>query len=105
MIQLDILYPNIPGCHFDMAYYLERHMPLSRRLFGEGCKGIRIERGIAGTTPGSAPDILVGCHMLFDSIDGFLDAWLAHGELLGGDIANYTDVQPMIQFSEPLPFD
>lgn len=31
-------------------------------------------------------------------------AWSVHGDTLGGDIPNYTDVQPVIQFSEPLPF-
>lgn len=42
--------------------------------------------------------------MLFESIDAFIVAWTLYGDVLGGDIANYTDVQPVIQFSEPLPF-
>ena len=104
MIHLNILYPNTPGSRFDMDYYLGTHMPMSKRLFGDACKGIAIERGIMGAVPGSPPNFIVSCHMQFESIDTFLAAWLVHGDTLGGDIPNYTDVQPVIQFSEPLSF-
>ena len=87
-----------------MDYYLGTHMPMSKRLLGDACKGITIERGIAGTEPGSPPTYVVSCRMLFDSIDAFLAVWTQHGATLGGDIPNYTDVQPVIQFSEPLAF-
>ncbi len=42
--------------------------------------------------------------MQFKSLDAFLAARALHGETLGSDIANYTDVQPVIQFREPLTF-
>lgn len=104
MIHLDILYPNTPGSRFDMDYYLGTHMPMSKRLLGDACKGIAIERGIAGTTPGAPAAYIVCCHMLFESIEAFLAVWGPNAEALGGDIPNYTDVQPVIQFSEPLVF-
>ena len=104
MIHLNILYTNTPGSRFDLDYYLGTHMPMSKRLLGDACKGIAIERGIAGTEPGSPPTYIVSCHMLFESIEAFLAVWTQHGATLGGDIQNYTDVQPVIQFSEPLAF-
>lgn len=104
MIRLNILYPNTPGSRFDMDYYLGTHMPMSKRLLADACKGISIERGIAGTEPGSPPTYIVSCHMLFESIDAFLGVWIPNADTLGGDIPNYTDVQPVIQFSELLPF-
>ena len=103
MIRLNILYPNTPGSRFDMDYYLGTHMPMSRRLLGGACKRIDIERGIAGTEPGAPAAYIVSCHMQFESIDAFMAIWAQVGEQLGSDIPNYTDVQPVIQFSEPLP--
>jgi len=104
MIRLDILYPDAPGSRFDLDYYLGTHMPMSKRLLGDACKDITLARGIAGTEPEAPPAHVMSCHMLFDSIEAFLAVWSQVGEQLGGDIPNYTDVQPVIQFSEPLPF-
>jgi uncharacterized protein (TIGR02118 family) len=104
MIRLDILYPNTPGRHFDLDYYLGTHMPMARRLLGAACKGIELQRGIAGTEPGSPPAYIMSCHMLFDSIEAFIEVWTQVGDQLGGDIPRYTDAQPLIQFSEPLAF-
>jgi len=104
MIHLNILYPNTPDSHFDMDYYLGTHMPMSKRLLSDACKGIAIERGIMGAEPGSPPTYVVSCHMQFESLDTFLGVWMVHGDTLANDIPNYTDVQPVIQFSEPLPF-
>ena len=105
MIRLNILYPNTSGSRFDLDYYLGTHMPMSKRLLGDACKGIAIEHGISGTEPGSPAAYIVCCHMLFDSIEAFVAAWTPHAETLGGDIPNYTNVQPVIQFSELLPFE
>jgi hypothetical protein len=35
-------------------------------------------------------------------MDAFLEAFMPHMEVLQGDIANYTNVQPTIQFSQIL---
>ena len=105
MIRLNILYPNIPGSHFDLDYYLGTHMPMSKRLFGDVLKEVTLEHGIAGVEPGSPPTTIMSCHMRFDSIEAFMDAWSRIGEQLGSDIPNYTDVAPVIQFSRIIPFE
>jgi uncharacterized protein (TIGR02118 family) len=76
-------------------------MPVSieKLSAGKGYRGVSVERGVTGAAPGSEPTVLAMCHYLFDSAEDFLNAFNQHAELLQGDIPNYTDIQPVIQFS------
>lgn len=105
MIRLNILYPNTPGSHFDLDYYLGTHMPMAKHLFGDVLKEITLEHGMAGVEPDSPPTYIMSCHMRFESIEAFMGAWSRIGVQLGGDIPNYSDVAPVIQFSRIIPFD
>ncbi len=105
MIRLNILYPKTPGSHFNLDYYLGTHMPMAKRLFGDVLKEITLEHGMAGVEPDSPPTYIMSCHMRFESIEAFMEAWALIGEQLGVDIPNYTDVNPVIQFSEIVTFD
>ena len=102
MIKISILYPNKPDAHFDMDYYLHKHMPMSiERLSAHpGFKGVSVERGVSGGAPGSEPTHVAMCHFLFDSMDDFLAAFMPHAALLQGDMPNYTDIESIIQVSE-----
>ena len=104
MVKISILYPNRPGARFDMPYYVEKHMPTSIRLLGAhpGFRGVSVERGAAGVPPGTAPAYVAMCHFEFESAEAVLDAFMPHAQTLQGDIANYTDVEPVIQFNEVL---
>ena len=101
MIKISILYPNQPGRRFDMDYYLNTHMPMSieRLSTHPGFKGVSVERGLAGGTPGSAPTYIALCHFLFDSLEDFLAAFMPHAEFLQGDMPNYTNIETIIQVS------
>lgn len=105
MVRLNILYPNTPGSRFDIDYYLSRHMPMSRNLFGDVLKEVTLEHGMAGAEPGSPPTYIMACHMRFESIEAFMGIWSRIGEQLGADIPNYTDVAPVIQFSRIVAFN
>jgi uncharacterized protein (TIGR02118 family) len=100
LIKVSVLYPNSPDTHFDMAYYLEHHIPLAHRLFGThpGYRGVTVERGLAGA---DAPFVAL-CHFSFDSLGEFMAAFEPHTAELQGDIPNYTNVAPTIQISEVL---
>lgn len=100
MIRINILYPT--GGHFDMGYYLNTHMPRSIELMsqGKGYRGVSVERGLGGTIPDAEPAFVALCQFAFDSIDDFMAAFLPHADELKGDMANYTDIEPIIQFSE-----
>lgn len=100
MIKISILYPN--SGRFDMDYYLGKHMPRSIELLskGKGYKGVSVERGLGGASPGSAPTYVAICHYLFDTADDFMAAFLPHAAELQGDMQNYTDIATVIQVSE-----
>ena len=99
MVKISILYPNQRGSRFEMNYYIHQHMPMSiERLSAHpGFKGVSVERGLSGDTPGSAPTYVAMCHFLFDSMEDFLAAFMPHAEFLQGDIPNYTNIESIIQ--------
>jgi uncharacterized protein (TIGR02118 family) len=101
MIKVSIFYPNTTGARFDMDYYLTKHMPgsIERLSASAGFRGVSVERGVGGGAPGSEPTYIAMCHYLFDSTEDFLAAFNQHADLLQGDIPNYTDIAPIIQFS------
>ncbi len=102
MIKVSILYPNRKDSRFDMNYYLNTHMPMSieRLSAHQGFKGVSVERGLGGETPGSEPIYIALCHYLFDSFEDFLAAFNPHATFLQGDMPNYTDIKSIIQISE-----
>ena len=104
MVRISILYPNAPGSRFDFRYYVETHMPMSIRLLSahDGFRGVSVERGSSGTTPGSPPAYVAMCHYLFVSVEDFLAAFVPNAEVLQGDMPNYTSIEPVIQFNEVL---
>jgi len=100
MIKISILYPNTG--RFNMSYYLDTHMPRSIELLskGKGYRGVSVERGVAGASPDATPAHIAMCHFRFDTADDCMAAFLPHAAELQGDMPNYTDIEPVIQFSE-----
>lgn len=100
MIKVSIFYPN--NGRFDTDYYLKTHMPRSIELLskGKGYRGVSVERGLGGASPGSAPAYVAMCHYLFDSAEDFMAAFMPHAAELQGDMPNYTDIETVIQVSE-----
>ena len=101
MVKISIMYPDTPGSTFDMDYYLQTHMPMSigHLKTHAGFRAVSVERGVAGQEPGAPPPFIAVCHFLFESIDDFMAAFMPHAALLQGDMANYTDIVPVIQIS------
>jgi uncharacterized protein (TIGR02118 family) len=104
MIRISILYPNNKGTRFDVTYYVNTHMPMSIKLLSKhpGFKGVSVERGLGGAAQGSEPAYIAMCHFLFNSIEDFLAAFTPNAPVLQGDMPNYTDIEPIIQFNEVL---
>ena len=100
MIKVSVLYPHAAGSRFDLPYYLERHVPLTRQKLGAALRGVSIEHGVSGLQSTSPPTYSVMGHLLFESIETFRSAFDPHMEVIVGDIPNYTDTQPTIQISE-----
>lgn len=100
MIKVSVLYPKQEGSRFDMDYYCATDMPLAQKLLAPAIKGVAVEQGICGNTPDSPPTYAAMGHLLFESVEAFLAAFVPNATALVDDIPNYTIVQPTIQISE-----
>ena len=100
MIKVSVLYPFTPGARFNHDYYRDTHMPLVKARMGDGCLSYTIDKGLACGVPG-APATYVGmCHIFCNSIASFQAGFGPHAGEIMADIPNYTDIAPVMQFSE-----
>jgi uncharacterized protein (TIGR02118 family) len=102
MFNISSIYPKKEGCEFDFDYYLNKHMPRSIELLSvaKGFKGVSVERGLDIDEPKLETSYVAVCHYYFDSLEDFMAAFNPHAEELQGDIANYTNIEPIIQINE-----
>ena len=100
MIKVSVMYPNIPDARFDHAYYRDKHMPLVKTRMGEHCKYYTVDKGIAGGAPGTPATYIGMCHIFSDSVESFQAGFGPHAKEILADIANYTDLKPVMQISE-----
>ena len=56
--------------------------------------------GLAGGEPGSAPEFMAACHVYSPTLEMFQEALAPHRAEIRADVANYTDIVPIVQFSE-----
>jgi uncharacterized protein (TIGR02118 family) len=100
MITVSVMYPNSDGSTFDMDYYLTKHIPMAGQKLGAALKSVRVDRGLSGIAPGSAPAYHVMCHLGFDSVDAFQASFGPHAADILADIPKYTSAMPTVQISE-----
>ena len=100
MIKVSVFYPYGEGKKFDMGYYCSKHIPMVQQLLGSACKRTEVDQGLAGVVPGSRPTYMAMCHLYFDSVEAFQNAFGPNAKAIMKDIPNYTDTQPIIQVSE-----
>ena len=100
MIRVSVLYQNAEDKKFDMAYYINKHMPMVKQKLGAPCKGMAVEQGLAGGAPGAPPSYIAMGHLFFESAAAFQAAFAPHAAAIMADIPNYTNAQPIIQLSE-----
>lgn len=99
MVQLNIVYPKTANAQFDWDYYLNTHMPMSIKLHGEALKGLTIGKAVEGLEAAPVAYVAITT-MLFESVAAFIEVFMPHAETLQGDMKHYTNIQPVIQFSE-----
>ncbi len=100
MIKVSVMYLNEPGARFDHAYYRDSHMPLLKARLGERCLYYTVDKGLAGGAPGQPATYVAMCHIFCDSVESFQAGFGPHAKEILGDIANYTDLAPVLQISE-----
>lgn len=100
MIKVSVLYPNKPGSRFNADYYLKIHMPMSAKFLGPALKAVSAEIGVSGGASNSAPPYAAIAHFTCESVEVFMGAFMPVADQLQGDIPNYTNIEPVIQFSQ-----
>ena len=92
MIRLSVFYPATEGAKFDHDYYRDKHVPLAAKSWG--IDSYEIDKGVNGP-------YVAAVHFLFSSTDAIAEAMgsEATGAVMA-DVANYTDIQPVLQTSE-----
>jgi len=102
MIVVSVMYPASTGARFDMKYYLEKHVPLVGERWGSmGLREAKVLQGVGAPGGGAAAFSPIAL-LTFDSADAFEKAVAQHGQEIIGDIANFTNVQPVIQVNDVL---
>jgi len=100
MIKMSVYYRTDGGSKFDHDYYRASHMPLIQQRLGAACLRYEIEKGLTGREPGIAPEFVAACHVYSPSLETFQEALGPHRAEIAADVANYTDIAPIVQFSE-----
>lgn len=102
MVIVSVLYPKTKDSSFDLAYYLQTHIPLVKSLWSEmGLRNVDLVQGTAAIDGGMPSYELIG-QLTFDSTDSLQSALSRHGDEILGDIPNFTNVQPIIQTGKAL---
>jgi uncharacterized protein (TIGR02118 family) len=102
MVVLSVFYPATDGARFDTAYYHATHIPLVKSAFAStGLANIQVLHGLSAGDGGPAPYIAMA-FLRFESADALRASMTGPraAEVLG-DIANFTNVQPLLQVSSP----
>lgn len=101
MIKVTVLYPNLPGKKFDMAYNTDKHLPMvQQRLKAFGLVGSEVEQGISAADPKAPAPFVAVTNLYFRTVEQLHEGFKTHGREIMGDIKNYTDIQPQFQISE-----
>ena len=100
MIRVALLYPNTEGHRFDEDYYRSHHLPLVKKAYKPfGLKSVELDTALTTSGKYAAPYFAIG-YMVFETTKQFMQAAEAEGAALMQDIANFTDIEPIIQISQ-----
>ncbi len=99
-IKVSIFYPEGKDKTFDMDYYIHKHIPMVLGLIGDDVKLGAIEKGISGNKSDTSPAYKMMSHLYFDSMDAFERSFRPNEEEIMKDMANYTNIEPVVQVSE-----
>lgn len=100
IIKVSVMYPYIEGSRFDHTYYREKHMPMMKVILGDVCEYYTIEKGLSSREPGQPPAFVAMCSFICSSVEEYRATSNKHTTDIRADIANYTDIRPIVQISE-----
>ena len=92
MIRMSVLYPTTEDYVFDHDYYRDHHVPLALRTWG--LERAEIDKGVDGP-------YIAAVHFRFDTSEAMTAALSREGSSqVTADVANYTNITPVVQISE-----
>lgn len=100
MIKVAIMYPNAEGKTFDIDYYENKHMTLAAKLFGKDLKAMQIDKCVVSGSPNTSVPYLAIGYFYFADMSTCQKVLGEHTAQLRADIPNYTNIQPVLLFSE-----
>jgi len=99
MFCASVAYPIQLGGTFDFDYFANKHAPLFARFLGDNCVRFEVHKSL--TSPGApAPRRLGAAYFWVKSGEDFGAALAQYGTEIYADIANFTDIEPIRQWSE-----
>ena len=101
MFCASVAYPVTEGARFDFDYFATKHAPLFAQYLGANCVRFEVHRPLA--QPGApAPEFLGAAYFWVSSRAEFGATLQKHGQVIYADIPQFTDIQPVRQWSEVL---
>lgn len=102
-ITITVLYPNTPGSRFDVDYFVDTHIPLVEEHWrSKGLTSVKLLKGAGTADPATPPPYQVITVLGFESLQAFRAAAKDSGAVILGDVANFTDVTPIVQINDEL---
>ena len=97
MVRISAVYVSRDGAKFDLDYYCGPHTAFATRVLGPyGLVSIRVLEGVR-SLDGGAPAFRAISEMIFSNFEGFERAMAEQGQALFSDLANCTDITPILQ--------
>jgi uncharacterized protein (TIGR02118 family) len=102
-IIITVLYPNTPGSRFDFDYFLKSHKPLiESRWRGKGMTSFKALKAKGTADPATPAPYQAIAVIGFESLAALQSAAKDTAAALASDIANFTDVTPIVQLNDDL---
>lgn len=94
-----VAYPRQPDAPFDFAYFATQHVPMFARHLGANCVRYEVHKPLEA--PGApAPQFGAVAYFWVRSGEEFGAALQRHSQEIYPDIANFTTIEPLRQWSE-----
>lgn len=100
MIRVSVIYPRNNDAQFDLDYYINNHMPLVSRLYGDyGLLDWHVDQGVSLSSK-MPSDNIVACYMYFDTLEHVKAAFKSEGAKVMQDVANFTNIEPVVTLGQ-----
>ena len=96
---LTVLYPWKSDARFDFDYYVDKHLPMLRQLYGASVGKMTVHKGM-NRSDGSPPGFVGGVTVEIVSMEAFDAAANEHRAKLIADVPNFSNITPVAQIDE-----